>query len=920
MRLLSSLAALVLAVSSAVAAPPARAAAPAATPDIPFERFRLDNGLTVVVHTDRKAPIVAVNVWYHVGGKDEPADRQEFAHWFEHLMFQGSENYRDEFFKPFEEVGATDQNGTTSADRTNYFQNVPTTALDRALWMESDRMGHLLGALDQKVLDEQRGVVRNEKRQRENQPYGKIWDRLFEASFPQGHPYHAPDVAADKLLEGATLEEAKDWFRRYYGAANATLVLAGDIDVATAREKAQKYFGHIAPGRPLTRHQVDIAARGDSRRDVMYDRVPQAMLIRSWNVPPVTHADNDLLGLVSQVLGGSAASRLDARLVHRDQSADNVGTFNEAMEIAGLFAVQVMVKAGQDPAAVEKAMDEELARLLQQGPTKQELDRARTALRAGFVRGIERIGGFGGKSDVLAECQVFHGDPGCFRRSLAAIESATPAQVRDVARRWLGQGDYTLTVLPFGALRNAPTSAVDRSLGVPKVAAFPDLSFPALERFTLSNGVPVVLARRPEVPVVQVQAMFDAGFAADAGRKTGTAAFAMAMMGEGAGPYGALDFAARAEDLGATVGASAALDASTATLSALKDRLDPSLALFATMLREPRLDAAEIERVRKQWLSRIAREKSQPNSIAQRLLPPLMYGTGHPYGIPFTGSGTEASVQSLTRTDLTDHLAAWVRPDNMRLVVVGDTTPEAIRPLLEKHLGSWRATNATRGTKTVPEVALPARPRVFLVDRPDAEQAFILAGHPIPSSRSPQALETDSAITVIGGLFSSRLNMNLREDKGWSYGSYALSNPARYQRPMLVFAPVQTDRAVDSLKELKREFEEYVSTRPATAAEVSNVIANDVRGLPGSFETAAAVRSAVGGILLYDRPDDWVRTLKARTEAQSVDSINAAARAVIQPSAMTWVVVGDLAKIEQGIRALGLGEVQVVDLDGKPVR
>ncbi|MFN5011632.1 MAG: M16 family metallopeptidase [Gammaproteobacteria bacterium] len=920
MRLLSSLAALVLAVSSAVAAPPARAAAPAATPDIPFERFRLDNGLTVVVHTDRKAPIVAVNVWYHVGGKDEPADRQEFAHWFEHLMFQGSENYRDEFFKPFEEVGATDQNGTTSADRTNYFQNVPTTALDRALWMESDRMGHLLGALDQKVLDEQRGVVRNEKRQRENQPYGKIWDRLFEASFPQGHPYHAPDVAADKLLEGATLEEAKDWFRRYYGAANATLVLAGDIDVATAREKAQKYFGHIAPGRPLTRHQVDIAARGDSRRDVMYDRVPQAMLIRSWNVPPVTHADNDLLGLVSQVLGGSAASRLDARLVHRDQSADNVGTFNEAMEIAGLFAVQVMVKAGQDPAAVEKAMDEELARLLQQGPTKQELDRARTALRAGFVRGIERIGGFGGKSDVLAECQVFHGDPGCFRRSLAAIESATPAQVRDVARRWLGQGDYTLTVLPFGALRKAPTSAVDRSLGVPKVAAVPDLSFPALERFTLSNGVPVVLARRPEVPVVQVQAMFDAGFAADAGRKTGTAAFAMAMMGEGAGPYGALDFAARAEDLGATVGASAALDASTATLSALKDRLDPSLALFATMLREPRLDAAEIERVRKQWLSRIAREKSQPNSIAQRLLPPLMYGTGHPYGIPFTGSGTEASVQSLTRTDLTDHLAAWVRPDNMRLVVVGDTTPEAIRPLLEKHLGSWRATNATRGTKTVPEVALPARPRVFLVDRPDAEQAFILAGHPIPSSRSPQALETDSAITVIGGLFSSRLNMNLREDKGWSYGSYALSNPARYQRPMLVFAPVQTDRAVDSLKELKREFEEYVSTRPATAAEVSNVIANDVRGLPGSFETAAAVRSAVGGILLYDRPDDWVRTLKARTEAQSVDSINAAARAVIQPSAMTWVVVGDLAKIEQGIRALGLGEVQVVDLDGKPVR
>jgi predicted Zn-dependent peptidase len=892
----------------------------AADADIPFERFRLDNGLTVVVHTDRKAPIVAVNVWYHVGGKDEPADRQEFAHWFEHLMFQGSENYRGEFFKPFEEVGATDQNGTTSADRTNYFQNVPTTALDRALWMESDRMGHLLGALDQKAIDEQRGVVQNEKRQRENQPYGKVFDRIFSASFPEGHPYHAPDVAAGDLLKGATVEEAKDWFRKYYGAANATLVLAGDIDVATAKEKAQRYFGHIPAGPPMTRHLVDIAARSDARRDVMYDRVPQPRIMRSWNVPPVTDADSEILGLFAQVLGGSAASRLDARLVHRDQVADSVVAFNYALEISGLFIIQADVKAGRDPAAVEKVLDEELARLLREGPTKQELERARTAVRAGFVRGIERVGGFGGKSDVLAECQVFHGDPGCFRKSRAIIDAATPAQLRDVARRWLAQGSYTLTVLPFGALRNAPQSAVDRSLGVPPVAAFPDLSFPALERFTLANGVPVVLVRRPEVPVVQVQALFDAGFAADSGTKLGTADFAMRMLNEGAGAYGALDFAARAEDLGAEVGANAGLDSSSAFVSALSDRLDPSLALLATMLREPRLDTAEVERVRKQWMARIAREKTQPNSIAQRLLPPLMYGEAHPYGIPFTGSGTESSISALTRADLLSHLQSWIRPDNMRLVVVGDTTPEAIRPLLEKHLGSWRAPAVARGVKSVPPVALPEQPRVYLVDRPEAQQAFILAGHVLPSSKSPQVLDIESAVTVIGGLFSSRLNMNLREEKSWSYGAYASGVAASNQRPMLVFAPVQTDRAADSLRELRREFEEYVTTRPATSDEVARVIANDVRGLPGSFETAAAVRSAVTGILLYDRPDDWVRTLKARTEAQTVESVNAAARSVIRPSAMTWVVVGDLSKIEKDIRALGIGEVRVLDADGKVLR
>ncbi|MFO0028394.1 MAG: M16 family metallopeptidase [Pseudomonadota bacterium] len=914
MRSLPSLVAVAL-LSIAIALP-----ARASDPDIPFERFRLDNGLTVVVHTDRKAPIVAVNVWYHVGGKDEPADRQEFAHWFEHLMFQGSENYRDEFFKPFEEVGATDQNGTTSQDRTNYFQNVPTTALDRALWMESDRMGHLLGALDQKVIDEQRGVVQNEKRQRENQPYGKVWDRVFEASFPQGHPYHAPDLAAGDLLEGATVDEAKDWFRRYYGAANATLVLAGDIDVATAREKVQQYFGHIPSGPPLTRHEVDVAARSDARRDVMYDRVPQPRIVRTWNVPPVTDSDSEILGLFAQVLGGSAASRLDARLVHRDQVADGVSAFNFGMEIAGLFGIQVDVKADRDPAAVEKVLDEELSRLLAEGPTKEELERARTVVRAGFVRGIERIGGFGGKADVLAECQVFHGDPGCFRKALATIDAATPAQVRDVARRWLSQGNYTLTVLPFGQTKNTPQSAVDRSLGVPRVESFPDLSFPTLERFALSNGVPVVLARRPEIPVVQVQAMFDAGFASDAGGKLGAAAFAMGMLDEGAGRYGALEFAARAEDLGASVGAGAALDSSSAFVSALSDQLDPSLALFATMLREPRLDAAEIERVRRQWLAQIAREKTQPNSIAQRILPPLMYGEGHPYGIPFTGSGTEASIAALTRDDLEAHLDAWIRPDNMRLVVVGDTTREAIAPLLEKHLGGWKAPTAARGAKSVPEVALPSAPRVFLIDRPEAQQAFILAGHVIPSSKSPQMLEIESAVSVIGGMFSSRLNMNLREDKNWSYGAYAFSSGAQNQRPMLVFAPVQTDRAVDSLEELRREFDDYVSTRPATADEVAKVIANDVRGLPGSFETAAAVRGAITGLLLYDRPDDYVRALKARTEAQTVDGINAAARAVIKPSAMTWVVVGDLSKIEQGIRGLGLGEVQVLDAGGKVIR
>jgi predicted Zn-dependent peptidase len=409
---------------------------------IPYEKFKLDNGLTVIVHTDRKAPIVAVNVWYHVGSKNEPPGKTGFAHLFEHLMFQGTEHYNDEYFKPLELVGATGLNGTTSFDRTNYFQNVPTTALDVALWMESDRMGHLLGVVDQARLDEQRGVVQNEKRQNENRPLGRVFETVMRASFPVGHPYHWLPIGSMEDLNAASLEDVQEWFRTYYGAANATLVLAGDIDATTAREKAQLYFGHIPAGPALTRPGVWIAARTDSRREVMYDQVSQDFWYRFWNTPPDGTDDAELLSIAGRILGGGKTSRLYERLVYRERLADTVSAGESAFEIAGLFSINASVKAGVEPARVERAVEEELRRFIDKGPTRDELDRARTAIRAGFVKGLERIGGFGGKADVLAACEVYEDDPGCYRRSLALIDSATPEQVRVAAQRWLARNDY----------------------------------------------------------------------------------------------------------------------------------------------------------------------------------------------------------------------------------------------------------------------------------------------------------------------------------------------------------------------------------------------------------------------------------------------------------------------------------------------
>ena len=901
--------------------------APAAIPGtaagelIPYTRFTLGNGLTVVVHTDRKAPIVAVNVWYHVGSKNEVPGKTGFAHLFEHLMFQGSEHYDDEYFKPFEQVGATSMNGTTSFDRTNYFQNVPTTALDLALWMESDRMGHLLGAVTQPRLDEQRGVVKNEKRQGENRPYGRVPETVYRASFPPGHPYRTLPIGSMADLDAATLDDVREWFRTYYGAANAVLVLAGDIDVPTARAKAEQYFGHIAPGPALTRPGTWIAARSDSRRETLYDQVAQPRWQRYWNTPPDNTRDSEYLGLVGEILGGGKTSRLYERLVYRERLADSAAAGQSPLEIAGLFTLSADVKQGVPVARVEAAMMEELQRFIEKGPTNAELERARIAIRAGFVRGLERIGGFGGKADVLASCEVFAGDPGCYRQSLQWIDAAQPADLQRVARRWLSQGDYTLEVLPQPPYAAAATDLVDRKQGPPVTTGFPDTVFPALQRMQLSNGIPVIVATRPGVPVARVSVIFDGGFVGDQGRKPGTASFAMSLLDEGAGRLDSLAIADRAERLGAQLASAAGLDTAFAAVSMMTDQADPSLALLADVVRRPMFPANEIERVRKEWIAGIAREKVSPDALAMRVLPPLLYGTGHPYAIPFTGSGTEASVSALTRADLVAYQHDFLRPDNATIIVTGAVTPATILPLLERHFGDWQSPAGPKPARTaIAAATATSGTRVYLLDRPGAPQTSILAGQLMPSSLAPDRIELNTANDALGGTFTSRINMNLREDKHWSYGASASLLDARGQRPWLLSAPVQTDKTGESIVEIRREIDEYIGSKPATAEEITKIKNREVRSLSGQYETNGSVSGAIAEMIIFDRPDDYVRTLKTRIEAQKDEAIRAAARESLHPSQMTWVIVGDLAQIEEPIRRLELGEVRVLDAGGQVLR
>jgi len=899
-RLIASIAAAAAAVSGAFAQ----------DVDIPYEKFTLDNGLRVIVHEDRKAPVVAVSVWYGVGSKDEPEGRSGFAHLFEHLMFNGSENYDGEWFLPLQEVGATGLNGTTFFDRTNYFQTVPTPALERILFLESDRMGHLLGAITQEKLDEQRGVVQNEKRQGENQPYGRSFTNIIENLFPAGHPYSHSVIGSMEDLDAASLDDVKDWFRQYYGAANAILVLAGDIDAEEARPLVEKYFADIDSGPVLTKWEAWAPHREDDTRAVMQDKVSQTRIYKRWIAPGLNERAATELAIAASVLGDGKNSRLYKELVYDKQTASGVDASILQLEMASIFGITVTVKPGEDPAEVEADVDRVVADFLQNGPTRKEVELVSTKTIASVIRGLEQVGGFGGKAVTLAEGELYSDDPAFYQTQLDWLAEARPREVLLTSREWLSRGSHTLIVEPFPDYKTA-AAGYDRSRGMPEVGDTPDLTFPAVETTTLSNGVEVVFAKRDAVPVVEMSLQFDAGYAADQGGTLGLASFAGAMLDEGSGGRDALELANELERLGATLSVGSSVDTTTVSMSALKANLKESVAILSDVVLKPAFSDDEIERLRSRWIAQIGQEKSSPVQMAIRTLPGLLYGEDHAYGVPLTGSGTEESIKSIGRDDLVGFHQTWMRPDNATLYVVGDTSLDEIVRVMEGALSGWTAPRAAKPAKNITDVALPRKPKIVLIDRPGAPQSFILAAHLGPKGGAPNEVAITAMNDIIGGQFTSRINSNLREDKGWSYGSTSLLLGAKGQRTWLIFAPVQTDRTADSITEIVSELEGYLGSKPATAEEVRIVTLDRVRSLPGSFETAGSVLGSIASSGVYGRPYDYPTTLKDKYAELSPAKVAATAREVIKPAALTWLVVGDRAKIENELRALDIGEVVI---------
>ena len=878
--------------------------------ELSYERFQLDNGLTVLVHSDHSTPTVFVGMWYAVGSKDEPAGKTGFAHLFEHLMFQGTENRKGEYFSPFTDAGATGMNGTTNEDRTNYYSTIPSGALDMALWMESDRMSHLLGAITQEALNEQRGVVQNEKRQSETRPYAKMYDRIREGIYPVGHPYRHSVVGSMDDLNAASLEDVHEWFNTYYGASNVILVLAGDVTLEDARQKVEHYFAAAPVGVPLTYPQKWIPDLVENREEVMYDRVGQTRISRVWAIPGVNDKDTSLMYLVNDSLVANKNSPLRKKLVDELQLATSIRGSAYGRVMSGEYALTVDLRPGVEPQAAMAIVDAVIADYLVEGPDKQIVENAKLGVNM-FILGALETGAQIGR--LLVEGELFSNDPLFVNTELEWLNNASSEDLRQVASRWLTRGYYQLTVEPFPELRIVEEQ-VDRS-AIPAVTARSDIQFPPIETAMLENGIKLVVATRGSVPLVDVSIQINTGATAAPMDAPGLPAFVFGLMDKGTRSYNANELAAAKDKIAMETGIGSGVERSSMAYRILRRNLEPSLELAVEMLRRPTFPDDELEKTKVRVLAYLANLPHAPARAAGGLFDRAIYGPNSTKGAVWNAE----LVEQVDRTKLKEWHAAEIAPDNMTIYMIGDIDIETATVAVNEAFGKWSA--KSHSAKQDIGEASAAGGRVILIDDPEAASSTIMAGRTIGAFD----VETWSAMSIMnrafGGSFESRLNMNLREEKSWSYGYYSgIDRNMSGDMTFKTSGQVQTDKTAASMQEIKREFEEFVSTRPATAEEIERIKLNRVRSLPGSFATNGGFLGSIIDSDGYGLPYDYAESSAARIEAVSLEDVHAMAEEIVDAKELTWLIVGDLRKIEQQVRALDYGPVEVWDAFGNKLR
>jgi zinc protease len=916
------LAALVLAPLAVAQAAPAASGtnAPSQVQEIQFEKYTLPNGLQVILHVDRKLPIVHVNQWYHVGSKNEKPGRTGFAHLFEHMMFQGSKNVPGEYFSVVEELGANLQeggvNGTTDNDRTNYFATVPSGNLEKLLWLESDRLATLLDGMDQAKLDNQREVVKNERRQGvENQPYGRWIELLASELFPFGHPYSWSVIGSMADLNAASLDDVKEFFRTYYTPNNLSLVIAGDFDPAVAKQLVEKYFGSVPPGPALARPKVAPVTLAAGKTLEIADRVPQQRVYMVWPTTELFGADDAELDLAARVLTDGLSSRLTKALVYDAQKATTVNAFQFGTEIANCFVVIANARPGVDVAELETLIAKEIARLAATGPTPAELERAKNKLETQYISGLERIGGFGGKADLLNQYNTYLGDPGRFAWDLARWRRVTPAGLQQATRQYLDTDKrLTLRFRPEASGRAAGADP-DRS-AVPAVGAEKRFVSPEVATRTLANGLEIFVVERRDLPKVAVQFTTRAGMIADPPGKEGTAHLMAQNIDLGTAKHSALEIESALGDLGTVLTGGAAREGANLQFEVLTRNVDAALGIVSEVIRSASFPVPEFEREKQNLLANLQQQNNNPNAVAGRVRNILAFGREHPYGRP--AQGLPGTVKTITRDDIARFWQERVKPGSSALVFVGGLSLDEAARLAEKHFGAWTGGAAPAVAIAAPQTA-PAG-KIYLVDRQDAAQTVVSQFLTAPAIGDPD----DDALTLAdsvwgGGGFGTRLNLNLREDKGYSYGVF--SNLLQYTDGGVWYGGggVQTDKTAESVAEFVQELNGLAGDRPIAADELESSRLRRLRGTAQEYEAYASVGGKIAALWLQKRPLSELQAEPDRIAQVPLAATNAAAAKWARPEKASIVVVGDRAKIEDKLKALNLGEIVVLDVEGMPV-
>ena len=879
---------------------------------ISHEKFTLSNGLDVILHEDHSIPIAAVNVWYHVGSKDEEVGRTGFAHLFEHVMFEGSKHHNRSYFDPLQKVGAG-LNGSTTNDRTNYWETVPSNYLELALWLEADRMGFLLEALDQKRFDIQRDVVKNERRQSyENRPYGMAPMLLQPALFPPPHPYNWMTIGVPEDLDAATLDDVKSFFRRFYAPSNASLAIAGDFDPDEARRLVERYFGDLEPGPAINRvGRMDSDLRG-SVSISMRDSVQLPRLYLAWPTPPDFDDDQPALDLLSAVLGAGKSSRLHRTLVHERQIARDASVYHHAQEIAGEFLVQITVNPGQSVEEVEAVAREEIGRVASEPIGEAELASVMNRTELQYVRLLERLGGFYGRADLLNYFNTYTSDPDRINRELDRYRGVSADDIRRVAASTLDETFVRLKVLPERQLTSA-ASVVDRSV-MPAAAAAPRFGPPSARSLGLSNGMKILYLPKPGLPLVSYGLLLRAGSTTDPADRPGIADMTASMLPEGTSTRSSRQIADEMEMLGSGLGSEIGREFVMLASETLESNWERSLDIMSDVARNPTFPDEELDRVRDQRLTDLRRIGDSPVAVAARASRALFYGPASPYGHP--GSGTEESVRAMGRDVLRAHHERLYGPSAATLLVVGDFSDEEVLARAEACLGDWNAAGlAPCGPADHPPEDVET-PTIYLADKPGAAQSVIRAGHLTVERGHPDYFPLTLLNYVFGGHFAARLNMNLRQDKGYSYGYMSSIEWSTRVSALTAGGAVQTAVTAEAVAETLEEFSGIAGDRPVTEDEFHAARDGYLRALPSQMETHGQLLNQLVGMAVFDLPNDYLSHISDGVREASLDDLRRVAAERVDPSRLKLLVVGDGEVIEPGLQKLGLPIIPV-DYDGR---